>query len=302
MIEVWAQVTLGAAFLQCIRTALQKRLKGRLSTNGANLVRYVYGAPLAALAFALALHFGGAVPKATGVFLLYAMLGGIAQIIATSFLINALSQNFTTGTAYSKTEALQAALLMAVVAGEHISVLGWLAIIGGLAGVLLISLKQTPSSLGSFAALMTGRGAGQGVASGFFFGLSSIFIRLATVELTETDRLTASLATLATVTGLQLCLFVPFVLWREPGEVRRVLQAWRPAGLVGFLSVTGSAGWFYAFAIQQAAYVRALGQAELVFTFLISTVFFRENLSRREAAGVVVTILSVVTILLARTQ
>jgi drug/metabolite transporter (DMT)-like permease len=300
MIEQWAAVTLGAAGLQCVRTALQKRLKGWLSTNGANLVRYVFGAPLAAIAFLLALQAGGAMPSLSSGFFLNAVIGGIAQIVATSFLINALSHNFTVGTAYSKTEALQAAVMTAIFVGETISGLGWLAIFGGAVGVFLLSVPRWPRSFEEARATFTGRGAFEGLASGFCFGISSIFIREATVALVDTDRLTASLATLASVTGIQLILFLPYVLLREPGQVARLFAAWRPAAMVGLLSVMGSAGWFYAFAIQKAAYVRALGQAELVFTILTAVLFFRERLGTREIAGVIITIASVITILLVR--
>ena len=43
----WIPITIGAALSQNIRTALQKSLKGRLSTNAANFTRYVYGLPFA---------------------------------------------------------------------------------------------------------------------------------------------------------------------------------------------------------------------------------------------------------------
>ncbi|MFD2262533.1 EamA family transporter [Lacibacterium aquatile] len=300
MIEQWAVVTLGAAALQCTRTALQKRLRGQLSTNGANLVRYIFGAPLAAVAFLIALQAGGAMPTPNAAFFLNALVGGIAQIVATSLLINALSHNFTVGTAYSKTEALQAAILSAIFVGEIITPLGWTAIFGGAIGVFLLSVPRWPANLAEARSMFTGRGAIDGIASGFCFGVSAIFFREATIDLTDTDRLTASLATLATATSLQLTLFLPYVLMREPGQVGRIFTAWRPAALVGLLSVMGSAGWFYAFAIQNAAYVRALGQAELVFTFLTAVLFFRERLGWRETLGVMVIVASVIAILLVR--
>ena len=40
--------------------------------------------------------------------------------------------------------------------------------------------------------------------------------------------------------------------------------------LVGLASAIGSVGWFTAFTLQIAAYVRTLGLVELVFTLLIS--------------------------------
>ena len=47
--ELWIPITIFAAFMQNLRSALQKYLKGRLSTSGATFSRFAYAAPLAAL-------------------------------------------------------------------------------------------------------------------------------------------------------------------------------------------------------------------------------------------------------------
>ncbi|MFC7554115.1 hypothetical protein ACFQU7_20780 [Pseudoroseomonas wenyumeiae] len=42
---LWIAATLSAALFQTWRTALQQRLRGQLSVNGAGVVRYLYGIP-----------------------------------------------------------------------------------------------------------------------------------------------------------------------------------------------------------------------------------------------------------------
>jgi drug/metabolite transporter (DMT)-like permease len=59
-----------------------------------------------------------------------------------------------------------------------------------------------------------------------------------------------------------------------------VIKHWRPAALVGIRGGLASVGWFSAFTLQSANYVRALGQIELIFTFIATLVFFREKVSR----------------------
>ncbi|NIO40179.1 MAG: EamA/RhaT family transporter, partial [Burkholderiales bacterium] len=59
-----------------------------------------------------------------------------------------------------------------------------------------------------------------------------------------------------------------------------MLRHWRPAALVGLSGGLASIGWFSAFTLQTAAYVRALGQIELVFTFIATILVFREKVSR----------------------
>jgi uncharacterized membrane protein len=59
----------------------------------------------------------------------------------------------------------------------------------------------------------------------------------------------------------------------------------------------GSACWFSAFALQNAAYVRTLGQVELVFTFIASYFFFKERSSRAEIGGIVLIVTGIILLL-----
>ena len=91
---------------------------------------------------------------------------------------------------------------------------------------------------------------------------------------------------------------LPWLRWRTPGEITRVLARWRVTALVGVTGVLGSLGWFLAFALQNAAYVRALGQVELVFSALVSWILFRERATGREIAGIGLLGLSIVLLVL----
>jgi len=71
-----------------------------------------------------------------------------------------------------------------------------------------------------------------------------------------------------------------------------------PAGLiVGAASSLGSAGWFTAFTLQIAAYVRTLGLIELPATLVISLYAFRERPSRAEIAGLLLLGVSIMLVL-----
>jgi drug/metabolite transporter (DMT)-like permease len=76
-----------------------------------------------------------------------------------------------------------------------------------------------------------------------------------------------------------------WLAWRERGQIATVIRAWRVAGLVGVTSMIGSFCWFSAFTLQNAAYVNALGQVELIFSLAASALFFRERITARELAG-----------------
>ena len=88
------------------------------------------------------------------------------------------------------------------------------------------------------------------------------------------------------MTVYQTLAMVIYLIWREPGQLGCVLQNWRPSLWVGISGIAGSVGWFTAMTIQTAAYVRALGQIELLFTFLVSVFYFREKVNRLEALGI----------------
>jgi uncharacterized membrane protein len=60
----------------------------------------------------------------------------------------------------------------------------------------------------------------------------------------------------------------------------------------------GSLCWFTAFTLQNAAYVKALGQVELIFSFCASYFIFNEATTRREVMGIVLVVLSIVILVL----
>ena len=135
MIALWIPITVFAAFMQNLRSALQKHLKGRLSTGGASYVRFFYACPFA-LAYVAAVHGVGGypLPAVNALFLLYCLLGGLCQIAFTFLLVYLFSfRNFAVGTTYSKTEVIQVALLGLLLLGDTVSAAGMFAIAAGMA-------------------------------------------------------------------------------------------------------------------------------------------------------------------------
>lgn len=294
--SLWIWVTLGAAALQTLRFVLQKRLKGiGLSTGGATFSRFVFAAPLAvAGALVLMAEAGSAMPALSLRFWLFALAGGLGQIIATFCTVALFSErSFAVGIAFTKSETVQVAVFSAVILAEPVSGAGWIAILIGVAGVLVLSPppKGTPKG-------RMGRAVMLGLVAGGLFGLSSVGYRGATQALDLEGALLRAIVALAIVTSFQTLAMGAWLLWREPGELRRVGRAWRATLPVGVTGVLGSLGWFTAFALQNAAYVRSLGQVELVFSLMASALIFREKIARREVAGMVLLVVSIVMIVL----
>jgi len=61
--------------------------------------------------------------------------------------------------------------------------------------------------------------------------------------------------------------------------------------------MVASACWFTAIAMVSAAYVRAVGQIELVFTFIASLVVFRERVTVSETLGVLLIVLGILLLI-----
>ena len=298
--ELWVPVTLAAAFMQNLRSALQKHLKGSLSTSGATFCRFIYAVPLA-LAYVALLGegFGFEWPGPNPRFALFAMVGGVTQITATALLVYLFSlRNFAVGTTYSKTETVQAAVFGLVILGEPVSLAAALAIGISLVGVMLISVAKSRLTLRNLFLGWTGRAAFIGVLSGTFFGLSAVAYRAASLSLGGEGFLMQAAFTLACVVVFQTAVMAVWIRLREPGELSRVIGRWRVASLVGVSGMLGSAAWFTAMTLENAAYVRAVGQIELVFTLVASYFFFRERSTALELAGIVLVVGGIVILLL----
>ena len=302
MFEAWIPITVAAAFMQNARSALQKHLKGRLTTLGATYVRFLYAVPFALL-YVLALERWGAMelPNFNAIFLIYCVLGGVSQIAFTGLLMWLFSfRNFAVGTTYSKTEVVQIALLGFLILGDTLSAWAMLAIVIAVAGVVLLSMGQTRTGLSSLLATLTERPTLIGLACGAFLGASVVFYRGATLSLNYDGPVMAAAYTLAVSVIIQTVLMGLFLAVRERQTLIEVFINWRWSLAVGICGVLGSIGWFTAFAMQNAAYVRALGQIELVFTFIATVLFFRERISRTEVLGIALVVAGIMILLLSR--
>ncbi len=300
IMPLWIPITLTAALFQTWRTALQQRLRGRLSVSTAGLVRYLYAVPVGALMlFTWCAVTGARPPMPNTGFLLGCLVGGFGQVIGTSLLIMSFGhRNFAVGTAYSKTDAMQAAIVASLFFNEKLAPLAWVGIAVGVAGVLVLSLAGRglrPSDLLRATvqpAALCGVGAGAGLA------VAALGIRYAVVSLDNPDKILSALFALVLTNTMQTVMQGGYMLWREPAGLVAAFTHWRSAAWVGVLSAGGSACWFAAFALAPVALVRTLGQVEMIVTLLFSRFYLHETLKRSDVSGFALIIAGVVLVLL----
>ena len=288
MTELWIPLTIGGAFFQNMRSALQKHLKAHLSTAGATYVRFFYAWPFALLYVWGLSRFGGFdIPAPNPTFLIYCVLGGLSQIAFTFLLVWLFSfRNFAAGTIYSKTETVQVAILGLLILGDPLTLGAGIAILVSLIGVLTLSVAETKISARNLVTSLGEKPTLIGLACGATLGASVVLFRGAALSLGDGHYLMRAAMALAVSVVIQTLLMGVYLAFREPGQLRAVLVHWRPSLSVGVAGVLASICWFSAFTLQNAAYVRALGQIELVFTMLASVIFFREKVKGLEIAGI----------------
>ena len=288
MFELWIPLTVAAAFFQNLRSALQKHLKAHLSTAGATYVRFFYAWPFAVLYVWGLAEFGGyAVPDVNGKFLTYCFLGGVSQIIFTFLLIWLFSfKNFAVGTTYSKTETALVAILGLLILGDTLTMGAIIAIAISLIGVMALSVAQTHISARNLITGLTEKATVIGLVCGAFLGASVVLFRGGALALGGDGFLMQAGFTLAVSVIMQTVMMGLYLAFRERDQLKAVLVHWRPSLSVGVAGALASICWFTAFTMQNAAYVRALGQIELIFTFIASAVFFREKINRLEFTGI----------------
>ena len=300
MTWLWIWVTFGAAIAQTVRSTYQKKLKAPLGDLGASYVRFSYAIPFAwAWVFIYGGWSGEPLPPLNLPFLVWTTIAGVTQIIFTVLLVTLFShRNFAAGTAFSKTEVIQAALFEAVILGYVVSFQVGLAIVIGVVAVILLSLAKSSLTMHNLVASLFTRQTAIGLGSGAFLGFCTVAYKAASESLASDDLLTRAAMTGGVSVLIQAALMGAWMWWRAPDQLRASFVHWRDSSIVGLSGAVSTACWFTAFSLYAVAPVRAVGQVELLFVLAISFFYFRERPSRRELFAMVLLAISIIMVLL----
>jgi drug/metabolite transporter (DMT)-like permease len=298
----WIPISIWGALAQTARNAAQRSLVAHGGALGATLARFLYGLPFAALWLA-ALHTvpatSGAVPHFGARYFAWQLLGAVGQLAATAFMLVAIKQrNFVVGVAFSKTDALQVALLGTVFLHE---LPGWLTMTAiGVAtvGVVMLSLPRkagvvtTPDDAPTWA----GPAALYGLASGACFAFSALGYRGASLELPGTSAWLIGAWGVLWAQAAQTLLLGGWLAIRSRHSLRAIVSAWRVSTIAGAAGALASIGWFTAYALTSAANVRTVGMVEVVFSYMVSRRFMNEKLAPAEQAGLLLVLAGLVAL------
>ena len=291
--EAWITFTLLAVVMQSLRTASQKQVSKRISIQAAALVRFPFGIKFAVLYFFLVMRIYQPIHiELTSKFIISGAQASVSQILATVFLIKALTlRNFSVGTALAKTEALLTAILGAIFFSAHLSFWGYFSVFFGVCGLLVASnWKVTLRDFSDNQSIRYGIGAGLG------FALASLWVRDASLSL-ETPLIVSAAAVLFYMVVLQSLICLTWISLQEPEQFAKIRNNLGTCLFIGFSGVAGSIGWFTAMSLQNAALVKTLGQVEFIVSLLITYLYFGEKISRREYLGISLIALSVLLLI-----
>jgi drug/metabolite transporter (DMT)-like permease len=298
---IWIPISIFAALMQAVRTAAQKTLNLSMSTMGTTYVRSLFGMPtLIAFLAAAMLYTGHGIPQFNPAFLLHTAVAALTQVLATALLIYLFRlRNFAVGTMLTKTDVIMTALIGTALFSEQVTQLGWIALVVVMCGAILMlagkmgtaafrASKETVSSL------LFGRPTRVALMCALLFTLSYLFLREATRDLGEQHHfLWRAGWTVVLATGLQTICLGFWLAVKEPLVFKQMWPLRGIASFIGLTSALGSIGWYSAFALQNASYVRAVGQVEAVFTLAISWFYFHEKITALELVGIAITVAGV---------
>jgi drug/metabolite transporter (DMT)-like permease len=288
--SLWIPFTIIAALGQVARNAMQRSLTRPLGTWGATNIRFLFGFPFSIVFFVIVVAVtGDHVPWPTAQFWPWLLLGALSQIVGTGMMLLAMNdRSFVVTTAYLKTEAIQTAIFGFVFLGDHLTLLKVVAILIATAGVVIAALR--PGAEKGFADLKpTLLGLGAAAA----FALSAVGFRGAVIVVPGVTFVTAASYTLVFGLFVQTLVLTIYLLFRAPDVLRKILGLWKPSMFAGFMGAFASQFWFLAFALTAAANVRTLALVEVLFAQGVAYYSFKQPLSARELAGIVLIVIGV---------
>lgn len=296
--DIWIYFTLLAAFMQAIRTAGQKHLSGQLNAMATTAVRYLFALPFAWLyAWWLLAVKAVEVPSLTPLFMQYALVACVMQIIGTVCLVAAFRyRNFAVATSLAKTEAIQVAIVGAFLFSISLSPVGWLSVVVGVVGVFLVSKVKFRINdfIGDTQSLI---GLGYGLAAGLGLAVTTLLIRESSLAL-NTNLMVSAAITLVFMISVQTLISCLYIYIQDRSQFQLMLTHWKVCLFVGITSVLGSIGWFTGASFQNAAYVKALGQVEFFITLVLTYRIFKETITAKEYIGMLLIVVSVILLLL----
>ena len=284
----WIVTSIMGAFFQNARSSIQKRLNTEMSLMASTYVRFAFSLPILLIVFLF--YFGNFDYFQTAIqnpnFVTYVVLASVLQISFTLLFLYLLKfTNFLVGTALSKTEVIQIAFFEFIILKDFLNFYALLGIMISTVGVIIFSTKDLKNIINSFFS----RSTIVGLFCGTLLALSVVFYRGSMEFIDFTNKnFDKALLTLFAATIIQTSLITLYLLFFEISEFKKLKSNIKLSALAGLFGFSATISWFYSFSLVQAALVRAVGQIELLFSYISSRFMFKEKIKFIEVVGIVI--------------
>ena len=294
----WIIVTIFAAFFQNLRSSIQKKLNKEVSTIASTYVRFAFALPFATILFFIYFRNLEIIKEVLlqDKFIIYLLLGSLSQIIFTFILLYLFKfSNFMVGTSLSKTEVIQVAILEFFILEEKLNKFGASGIVIATLGIIILSIKDTKLFLKNLISKTTIIG----LISGFFLALSVVYFRAAALTLDNFEsNFEKALSTLFFGLIVQTTVLTVYIYFFEKEQFSKLNKNKFESFGAGKTAFFATISWFYAFTLVQSSFVRALGQIEIIFSYISSRFYFKEKIKINEIIGVLIFIIGILILLL----
>ena len=303
---VWIIAAIFAAACQTARSAFQKNMITRLGDYGAAYIRFCYALPFTSLIWLVWVNIpGNSIPTLSFYSIILCFLGSIFQILFTYVLMKVFShKSFAAGIAFSKTEVILIAFLEVIILNVFFSFPLMIGITLGVLSVLFLSYARKAKSILETIKLLlnsvSSLGTLIGLLSGLLLAASVVTFRMSIISI-DGPLLDRSLFISFIAIIFQTILVGLYLLLFKKDQLFAVIKFWRPSLPAGLCGTGATFGWFVAFGLTTAAEVRAVGQIELIFSILISIIFFREKIRKTELFGITLLGISILIIIFQKT-
>ena len=296
----WVIFTVLAAFFQNLRTSLQKRLNKNLSLVASAYVRFAFALPFAFIIFFINFRSLDIVQIILDQnnFIYYTFLGAIFQVIFTLLLLYLFKfSNFVVGTSLSKTEVIQIAIFEYIILKDKLNLFGIIGIIVATIGVIVITIKDVKLFFRNFFSKVTLIG----LTTGLILGLSVVYFRAAALSLENfSSNFDKAITTLFFGLFIQTAVVTTYLLIFEKSEFKKFYQNKVEICFTGLSGFLATLSWFFAFTLIQASFVRAVGQIEILFSYMSSKYLFKEKITFIEIMGIIIFISGATLLLLTK--
>ena len=293
----WIVTSVLGAFFQNARSSIQKKLNTEMSLMASTYVRFAFSLPILFVIFLT--YFGNfnyfIISVQDSNFITYVILASVLQISFTLLFLYLLKfTNFLVGTALSKTEVIQIAFFEFIILKDYLNFYALLGIMISTIGVIIFSTKDLKNIINGFFSKSTV----VGLLCGTLLALSVVFYRGSMEFLEFTNKnFDRALLTLFAATIIQTSLITFYLLLFEITEFKKIKSNIKLSSLAGFFGFSATISWFYSFSLVQAALVRAVGQIELLFSYISSRFMFKEKIRYIEIFGIIIFIFGLILVI-----